>query len=132
MRQTARQRVEVNLEELDRIIESGMSAPLTKAEGQKLKAALHALEERITRKRSTEKTRAVLNQPTGGADEEQSADASAPAGHGRNSAAAFAGATKVFVPHATLQPGHTCPECHEGIGRNGKAPFSPSANVWLN
>ena len=120
--QAARQRVEVNLEELDRIIESGMSAPLTKADGQKLKAALHALAERIKRKRSTEKTRAVLNQPVGGAAEEQSADASAPAGHGRNSAAAFAGATKVFVPHATLQPGHTCPECHEGKVYRQKEP----------
>ena len=120
--QAARQRVEVNLEELDRIIESGMSAPLSKADGQKLKAALHALAERITRKRSSEKTRAVLNQSVGGAAAEQSADASAPVGHGRNSAAAFGGATRVFVPHATLQPGHTCPECHKGKVYRQKEP----------
>jgi len=55
----SRRRIDVNLDELDRIIDGGTSAPLTKADSQKLKTALHAMAERLTR-RSTEETRALL------------------------------------------------------------------------
>jgi hypothetical protein len=55
-----RRRVDVNLDELDQIIDRSTRAPLSEAEGQKLKAALHAMAERLLRKRSTEKTSAVL------------------------------------------------------------------------
>ena len=51
-----RRRVDVNLDELDQIIDRSTRAPLSEAEGQKLKAALHAMAERLLRKRSTEKT----------------------------------------------------------------------------
>jgi transposase len=37
-----------------------------------------------------------------------------PAGHGRNGAAAYRGAAKVTVPHASLHGGQTCPGCLEG------------------
>jgi hypothetical protein len=47
-------RVDVNLDELDQIIDRSTRAPLSEAEGQKLKAALHAMAERLLRKRSTE------------------------------------------------------------------------------
>ncbi len=58
MKRKSHKRIEVNLEELDRIIDHGMDVPLSKAEGQKIKAALHAMAERLTGKRSTEKTAA--------------------------------------------------------------------------
>jgi Flp pilus assembly protein TadB len=58
----ARRRVEVNLEELDRIIDHAMCAPLSESDGKKIKAALHAMADRLTPKRSTEKTSAVLAQ----------------------------------------------------------------------
>jgi transposase len=107
-----RRRIEVNLEELDRIIDHGLRAPLSESDGQKIKAALHAMADRLTPKRSTEKTSAVLAkpapQPAAPAEGEDSA------GHGRNGAAAFAGATRVTIPHATLQSGNACPECGEG------------------
>jgi hypothetical protein len=77
-----RRRVDVNLEELDPIIDRSTRAPLSEAEGQKFKAALHAMAERLLRKRSTEKTSAVLAPdaaPAGKPDSSQSA----PAGHGR-------------------------------------------------
>src|SRR5207245_947209 len=32
------------------------------------------------------------------------------AGHGRNSAAAYSGAQKIKVPHASLKPGDACPD----------------------
>ena len=35
-------------------------------------------------------------------------------GHGRNGAARYRGAERVFVPHASLRPGDPCPECHDG------------------
>jgi transposase len=35
-------------------------------------------------------------------------------GHGRNSADAYTGAEKIRVPHESLQPGATCPECKKG------------------
>ncbi len=37
-----------------------------------------------------------------------------PAGHGRNAAAAYRGATKVVLPHASLHAGEKCPSCHDG------------------
>jgi transposase len=77
----------------------------------------------------TEKTSQVLVEEP--ADEGAGADASAaredtaageatttenpkPAGHGRNGAAAYRGAQKVTVPHASLHAGEKCPSCHDG------------------
>ena len=57
---TKRQRVDVNLDELDQIIDRSTRAPLSESEGKKLKTALHAMAERLVRKRNTEKTSAVL------------------------------------------------------------------------
>ena len=56
----SRQRIEVDLEELDRIIDRSTHAPLSKSEGQKLKTALHVMAERLLWKRTTEKTSTVL------------------------------------------------------------------------
>jgi hypothetical protein len=56
---TMRRRVEVNLDELDQIIDRGTRAPLSESEGQKLKTVLHAMAEKLVRKRNTEKTSAV-------------------------------------------------------------------------
>ena len=55
-----RQRIDVNLDELDRIIDHGTHAPLSESDGQKLKGALHALAELLTPARNNEKTNAVL------------------------------------------------------------------------
>jgi len=114
--QSSRRRVEVNLDELDEIIDRGRRTPLSEAESQKLKTALHAMADRLIRKRSTEKTSAVLDKPAAAApaQEERNTGESAPAGHGRNSAAAFTGANRVLIAHATLHSGDTCPECREG------------------
>ena len=112
MTKTHRRRIDVNLEELDQIIERGTRAPLSAAEGQKLKTVLHAMAERLTWKRSSEKTSAIVEQPTAAAPETDSGGA-APAGHGRRAAAAFTGATRVSIPHAPLHSGDPCPECRE-------------------
>ena len=57
-------RVEVNLDELDQIIDRGTRVPLSESEGRKLKTALHAMAEKLVRKRNTEKTSAVLPDAT--------------------------------------------------------------------
>jgi hypothetical protein len=118
---TKSRRLDVNLDELDEIIERGQRAPLTESEGEKLKTALHAMAERLLQKRSTEKTSAVLPPNTAPAGKPD-ASGSAPAGHGRNPAAAFRGANKVAVAHPTLHSGVACPECLRGRVYRQKEP----------
>jgi transposase len=119
-------RIDVDLAELDQIIDEGMRAPLSTSNGQKLKTALHALVERAApRWRTTEKTRAVLEQPPSELGPEKTPPASGkptPAGHGRNSAARFPGAHKVVISHATLRHGDPCPECGAGKVYRQKQP----------
>jgi transposase len=110
-----RPRVDVNLEELDRIIERGTQAPLSELESQKLKSALHALASMLAPARSTEKATTVFgpseisppkNDPEHGSEK--------PAGHGRNGAASYTGGKKIAVPHPTLHAGDACPGCQKG------------------
>ena len=118
MKTPPRPRMDVNLEELDQIIDSGMRAPLSESDGEKLKAVLHILAERAKpRWRTTEKTHVVLPQVPSSepAAEKPSEGESQPAGHGRNGAARFTGARTVMVLHQTLHPGDACPEC--GVGK---------------
>jgi hypothetical protein len=126
MNMTSRPRIDVNLEELDQIIDGGMRAPLSESDGEKLKAVLHLLAERVKpRWQTTEKTRAVLPQT---ANSEQAADQPSPpdesdtAGHGRNGAAQFTGARTVTVQHKILHPGDRRPECRVGKVYRQKEP----------
>jgi transposase len=118
---TMRRRVDVNLDELDQIIDRGTRAPLSESEGQKLKTALHAMAERLLPKRNTEKTSAVLPQDSTPAGKPESGG-SVPTGHGRHGAAAFTGANRVSVAHATLHAGDRCPECRQGRVYRQKEP----------
>ncbi len=77
---TMRRRVDVNLDELDQIIDRSTREPLSESEGQKLKTALHAMAERLLRKRNTEKTSAVLPPDAAPAGAPERGE-SAPAGH---------------------------------------------------
>ena len=43
-------------------------------------------------------------------------------GHGRNGAAAYAGATRIEILHPSLQPGDACPNCGEGTVYDTKRP----------
>jgi len=78
----------------------------------------------------TETTQAVLDSvgpaPTSAPSEDTEQDAASPTspaketppkarpGHGRNGADAYHGAPRIAVSHATLAPGDSCPECHDG------------------
>ena len=115
-----RRRIDVNLDELDQIIDRSTRAPLSAAEGQQLKAALHAMAERLMPKRSTEKSSAIL--PQDAAPASQSENSAPPSGHGRHSAAAFGGAHRVAISHASLASGDLCPECRRGKVYRQKEP----------
>lgn len=105
-----RKRVDVNLEELDRVLDQARETPLSEADYDKLKGALHALAGMLVKPRGTEKTSAVLEQQL--APPKESIDP--PPGHGRNGAQAYAGAKKVAVAHPSLHTGDPCPGCEKG------------------
>lgn len=136
------QRRELRLEELTAIVERAKSS-LTEEEHAVLKAAVETLAfltqeleakgttiERLRRLifgASTEKTSQVLGEEpgsegAGAADDDRPGGGKSGAagekpkrrGHGRHGAAAYRGATKVKVPHASLGRGDACPACLKG------------------
>src|SRR5688572_24817094 len=120
-----RRRVDVNLEELDRMLDGARQTPLSEADYEKLKGTLHALAAMLVRSRNTEKTKAVLEESEGskpGAGTEPDAGAAPASGHGRNGAEAFGGAGKVEIAHQKLQHGDRCPECEKGNVYGQKEP----------
>lgn len=127
----SRERLELNIEELERLLERAKQGPLSDPDYQTLKAAVETLgyltqllEDRKTttdRLRqilfgaSSEKTRTVLKTdrtqaPT--AEKENSGKKTN--GHGRNGAEAYHGATKIEVKHNSLKSGDRCPQCNKG------------------
>ena len=110
-----RPRMDVNLEELDRVLDQARQAPLSEPDYDKLKSALHALAGMIPKPRTTEKTKNVLEQPdTPSPENDSESPADKTPGHGRNGACSYTGAKKVAVPHSTLHTGDTCPGCEKG------------------
>src|SRR5579863_3404755 len=134
------ERIELSMEELERLLERARVEPLPEEDYQKLKAAVDTLEyltelvadkdttirhlRQLLLPASTEKTKDVLakagaaaanpasqSKPEDGP--EQPEDEAQP-GHGRNGADAFTGAEKVDVPHQDLKHGDRCPECGKG------------------
>ncbi len=115
-KKTSRRGIDVNVDELDRIIDAAMREPLNENDGRTLKTAVHAMAERLVRRRNTEKTSAVLEPKTtsGTGTATPEPGQSGPVGHGRNPATAFTGAERARVKHAQLKSGDVCPECREG------------------
>jgi len=124
-----RQRLDVNLEELDRVLDGARQTPLSEADCDKLKGALHALAAMLVRPRTTEKSSAVLEEsagsdPAAGTQPDRSASqtGASKTGHGRNGAEAFGGAQKVEIAHPHLAHGDRCPECGKGNVYGQKEP----------
>lgn len=110
-----RRRIDVNLEELDRLLDGAREAPLSEADHDKLKDTLHALAALLVRTRNTEKTSEVVEKPEGSEPGQEPDDNTPPPpGHGRNGAEAFGGARKVDIKHRKLTHGDRCPECGQG------------------
>jgi transposase len=106
-----RPRLDVNLEELDRVLDQAREAPLSEPDYDKLKGALHALAGMLPHPRSTEKTKNVLEQSAAPTAENEPEPVK---GHGRNGASSYTGAQKVAVPHPQLHAGDACPGCEKG------------------
>jgi transposase len=125
---SARRRVEVNLDELDWVLDEARQAPLSEADYEKLKGALHVLAAMLVCPRNTEKTSAVLEVSEGlegsepGAGTQSDTSAAAPSGHGRNGVGAFRDAQKVDIAHSQLKHGDRCPECERGNVYGQKEP----------
>jgi transposase len=120
-----RRRIEVNLEELDRVLDGARQAPLSEEDHHKLREALHALAAMLVRSRSTEKTSSVVEKPedaAGNTGKQRDPNAPPPPGHGRNGAEAFSGANRVEIKHQTLTHGDRCPECGQGNVYGQKEP----------
>jgi transposase len=127
------ERLDVTSEELAALVE-GVRATLGEAGYQKLQAAIRTLGyvtelletrqatldklRRLLCHSSTEKTKTVLKQAGIKTDEKKHKPPDTPKskapGHGRNGAAAYRGARKVEVPHASLKSGDPCPDCQRG------------------
>jgi transposase len=111
-----RPRIDVNLGELDQLLDQAQQAPMSAPDSHKIKSTLHTLVELLAAKRRTEKTSAVVGTAGGDATPPEPSDSAEKKsnGHGRNPASAYAGATKVPVPHPNLKHGAACPECPKG------------------
>ena len=110
MKKSAKRRIDVNLDELDRVLDGARQAPLSEADYEKVKDAFHAMAAMLVRPRNTEKTSAVLDEAeeSGKAASQPDTNAAPPAGHGRNGAEAFGGAQKVEIAHQSLKHGDRC------------------------
>jgi transposase len=106
------------------VLDGARQAPLSEADYEKVKDALHAMAAMLVRPRNTEKTSAVLDEAEGSGKAATQPDISAPppAGHGRNGTEAFGGAQKVEIAHQSLTHGDRCPECREGNVYGQKEP----------
>src|SRR5262249_14618316 len=113
----AQRRVDVNLDELDRVRDGARKAPLSEADCEKIKEALHALAAMLVRPRNTEKTSAVLQESEDAktdAGTQPDVNSTPTPGHGRNGAEAFGGVRQVTIAHHNLKHGDRCPECGRG------------------
>ena len=135
------ERIELDRSELEAILSGAKTQPLSEEQYDKLHAAMETLvyltqeleKKRVSVERlkqllfgaTTEKTQKVMKKILGEADKQSnSGDDTAEGkdtesgqqakGHGRNGAEAYAGADKVSVPHESLKPGDTCPNCKKG------------------
>src|SRR5260370_31743046 len=122
---TARPRIDVNLDELDRVLDGARQAPLSEDDYEKLKDALHALAAMLVRPRNTEKTSAVSEKLEGAetaAETQPESNTSPSPGHGRNGAGAFVSSLKIAIAHPKLKHGDRCPECGKGNVYGQKEP----------
>jgi hypothetical protein len=122
---TARPRIDVNLDELDRLLDGARQAPLSEDDYEKLKDALHALAAMLARPRNTEKTSVVLEKSEGseiGTENQPAANASPPPGHGRNGAGVFVSSQKIAIAHPKWKHGDRCPGCGKGNIHGQKEP----------
>lgn len=127
MKNSSRQRIEINVDQLDRVLDEARQAPLSEEDYQLLKTTLHAMADRLRPAQRSEKMSELFgeqkpapSEPGEAQSAEQKPDK--PAGHGRNGAEAFRGARQVKIAHQKLNHGDRCPECGRGHVYEQKEP----------
>ena len=127
MKSSSRQRIEVNVDQLDRVLDEARQAPLSEEDYQLLKTTLHAMADRLRPAQRSEKMSELFGEQKPSPSEspeapsaEQKSDK--PAGHGRNGAEAFSSARQVKIAHQKLNHGDRCPECGRGHVYEQKEP----------
>ena len=135
MKKSSRRRIDVNVDELDRIIDTAMRGPLNEAEGHTLRAAVHAMAERLVRRRNTEKTSAVLEPKTPPAAVDTPPEPEKPlrAGHGRNGADAFRARIRLPSRIPRFTPAMPVPDAEKEkcIARRNRRRWSASSGRHL-
>jgi transposase len=125
MKNAPRQRIEVNVDQLDRVLDEARQAPLSEEDYRTLKTTLHALIDRLRPySPQSEKISALFagQQPPASSAEAEETKPDKPSGHGRNGAEAFTGARQVRIAHEKLHHGDRCPECGRGHVYEQKKP----------
>ena len=122
----ARRRIDVNLDELDRVLDGARQAPLSEADYEKLKDALHAMAAMLVRPRNTEKTNAVLEE-TEDSDECAGTQPDTQTSRRRPDTGAMAprrsvARRRLSIAHQSLKHGDRCPECGKGNVYGQKEP----------
>lgn len=125
-RKGKRKKVEVDVKELDGILDQAAEKPLSSAEIDKLRLAIHTMAEYIlAERRSSEKLDKMIDEvsdkDSDGKPKEESLppkpprNSNGPGRNGRNGADAYTSATRVSIElHAGLKPGCNCPSCLKG------------------
>lgn len=125
-RKGKRKKVEVDVKELDGILDQAVEKPLSQAEADKLRLAIHTMAERILAdQRSSEKLDKMIDEiadkdPDGKPKEEglppkPPRSNPGPGRNGRNGADAYTSATRVSIElYAAFKPGCNCPSCLKG------------------
>src|ERR1039458_5928143 len=104
-----RRRLDIDVEELDRIIDDAKTPPLSEADSQKLKTALHALAENLLPQRNTEKTSSVFGDAEKAALQDMPAETDQPSGRSTSNPAQH----QPFDPahgRSSKSAGSTCPQ----------------------
>jgi transposase len=127
MKNSSRQRIEVNVDQLDRVLDEARQAPLSEEDYQLLKTTLHAMADRLRPGQRSEKMSELFGEQKPSPSESSEAQSAEqkpdkPAGHGRNGAEAFSGARQVKIAHQKLNHGDRCPECGRGHVYEQKEP----------
>ncbi len=127
MKNSSRQRIEVNVDQLDRVLDEARQAPLSEEDYQLLKTTLHAMADRLRPAQRSEKLSELLGEQKPAPSETSEAQSAEqkpdkPAGHGRNGAEAFSSARQVKIAHQKLNHGDRCPECGRGHVYEQKEP----------
>lgn len=127
MKNSSRQRIEVNVEQLDHVLDQARTVPLNDDDYQLLKTTLHAMVDRLRPAQRSEKMSELFGEQEPSPSESAQAQSveqkpDKPAGHGRNGAEAFSGARQARIAHQKLNHGDRCPECGRGHVYEQKEP----------